>query len=85
MTPVWPLKQYSLLCHQGAGLLGVYMCAYLHDQGYTRVYCTDTSMDRLLLTQKFGATPLSKCESKALYYKLAGVPGVARVNKKIMV
>jgi putative phosphonate catabolism associated alcohol dehydrogenase len=44
---------------QGAGLLGIYACAWLHDRGVEHVFCSDPIADRLSLARRFGAATLS--------------------------
>ena len=56
-----------MLCFQGAGLVGIYACAYLKEKGFEQVYCTDISPKRLLHTHKFGATPISHGEFFHVY------------------
>ncbi|XP_076333374.1 L-threonine 3-dehydrogenase-like [Tachypleus tridentatus] len=47
----------SVAVIQGAGLLGLYGCALLHETGYSRVYCQDVNMERLRLVPKFSGIP----------------------------
>ena len=44
---------------QGAGLLGLYTCAFLHHRGVNPVFCWDADEKRMELAKSFGATPLS--------------------------
>ena len=43
---------------QGAGLLGIYLCALLAQRGVGRLFCCDPDPGRLALAASFGATPL---------------------------
>ena len=43
---------------QGAGMLGLYACAYLKDMGVEHVFCTDINTERLGLVTEFGGIPL---------------------------
>lgn len=43
---------------QGAGLLGLYGCALLKEQGYQSVYCSELNTARLSLVEKFGGIPV---------------------------
>jgi putative phosphonate catabolism associated alcohol dehydrogenase len=47
---------------QGAGLLGLYACAWLNCRGVKDVYCIDPAMQRLALVSDFGAQPISPGE-----------------------
>ncbi len=44
---------------QGAGLLGLYACAWLRQQGVAEIYCTDLSPARLAWVAEFGGIPLT--------------------------
>ncbi|HJP31265.1 MAG TPA: zinc-binding dehydrogenase [Candidatus Latescibacteria bacterium] len=52
-----PASAASVLV-QGAGLLGIYACAWLRDRGVRTVFCTDPVPERRQLAQRFGARPL---------------------------
>jgi putative phosphonate catabolism associated alcohol dehydrogenase len=52
-----PASATSVLV-QGAGLLGIYACAWLHDRGVEHVFCSDPIADRLALARRFGASTL---------------------------
>lgn len=43
---------------QGAGLLGIYGCALLHERGVEQIYCVDIHPDRLRLVSAFGGIPV---------------------------
>jgi putative phosphonate catabolism associated alcohol dehydrogenase len=43
---------------QGAGLLGLYMCALLGEQGVENVFCVDIQEHRLAQVESFGAIPI---------------------------
>jgi threonine dehydrogenase-like Zn-dependent dehydrogenase len=43
---------------QGAGLLGLYACALLHDRGVPRIYCVDLLEERLVQVPRFGGIPI---------------------------
>lgn len=43
---------------QGGGLLGLYACAWLRQQGVERIFCSDLSAQRLELVPAFGGIPL---------------------------
>jgi putative phosphonate catabolism associated alcohol dehydrogenase len=43
---------------QGAGLLGIYACAWLRDRGVQHVFCADPLAERRQLARRFGAEPL---------------------------
>lgn len=43
---------------QGAGLLGVYACALLHEAGVTNVFCVDVKEARLAHIARFGGIPI---------------------------
>ncbi|EDO45577.1 predicted protein [Nematostella vectensis] len=49
-------KRMALI--QGAGLLGIYGCALLHEAGYDKVYCSDISSERLKMVSRFAGIPL---------------------------
>ncbi|KAK3733252.1 hypothetical protein QZH41_011094 [Actinostola sp. cb2023] len=55
-------KRVKTALIQGAGLLGVYGCALLHEAGY-KVYCSDVNPERLEMVSKFGAIPVLPGES----------------------
>lgn len=43
---------------QGAGLLGVYACALLHDAGVPNIFCVDILEARLTQIERFGGIPI---------------------------
>jgi len=43
---------------QGAGLLGIYACALLHERGVANVFCVDINPERLALVARFGGIPI---------------------------
>jgi putative phosphonate catabolism associated alcohol dehydrogenase len=43
---------------QGAGMLGLYACAYLKEMGVEHVFCSDINIERLSLVADFGGIPL---------------------------
>ncbi|XP_071794887.1 L-threonine 3-dehydrogenase-like [Asterias amurensis] len=55
-----PSKRSVLI--QGAGLLGMYGCALLHDAGFGKIYCSDLNINRLKMVSLFGgiAIPTGK-------------------------
>ncbi|XP_038072858.1 L-threonine 3-dehydrogenase-like [Patiria miniata] len=57
-------SQKSVLV-QGAGLLGIYACALLHDAGFGKIYCSDPKPNRLKMVPLFGGSPIQsgkECE-----------------------
>ncbi|XP_022095735.1 uncharacterized protein LOC110981969 [Acanthaster planci] len=57
----------STVLIQGAGLLGIYACALLHDAGFGQIYCTDPKANRLKMVPLFGGIPIpSGKESEVL-------------------
>lgn len=42
----------------GAGLLGIYTCAVMKEQGYEKVWCSDMDGNRLKIAEKFGAATI---------------------------
>jgi len=52
-----PSQTVSILV-QGAGLLGIYACAWLRDRGIEHVFCADPLAERRELAQRFGAEPV---------------------------
>lgn len=59
-----PERSSSVLV-QGAGLLGLYACAWLRDRGVEHVFCTDPLAARRQLSERFGATPLATVDENA--------------------
>jgi putative phosphonate catabolism associated alcohol dehydrogenase len=49
---------------QGAGLLGLYACALLKEQGLEQVFCADINDDRLKRVTAFGAIPINSRTDK---------------------
>ena len=47
---------------QGSGLLGIYACALLRQQGIPRVYCMDQLASRREFSQQFGGIPVESIE-----------------------
>lgn len=43
---------------QGAGLLGIYGCALLHEAGVANVFCVDVQASRLAHVANFGGIPI---------------------------
>lgn len=56
---------------QGAGLLGLYACAMLKEQGVQHVFCVDVKPERLSLVEHFGGTPINGRDYKNEYQKIA--------------
>ncbi|PCJ58321.1 MAG: hypothetical protein COA79_13775 [Planctomycetota bacterium] len=44
----------------GAGILGIYGCALLHQKGIKEIYCLDISSRRLSMVPSFGGIPLQE-------------------------
>ncbi len=44
---------------QGAGLLGLYTCALLHERGVPHVFCIDIQEERLAQVSAFGGIPIN--------------------------
>ena len=44
---------------QGAGLLGLYTCAFLHERGVPHVFCVDILAERLAQVSAFSGTPIN--------------------------
>lgn len=51
-------KRCDRVLIQGGGLLGIYACAWLAQQGIAEVYCVDLSATRLAQVAQFGGIPL---------------------------
>ena len=47
---------------QGAGLLGIYACALLHQQGISRIYCMDEMTSRREFSKQFGGIPIENVD-----------------------
>ena len=43
---------------QGAGMLGLFACAVLHNRGLRKLFCIDTNKKRLALVSSFGGIPI---------------------------
>ncbi|GAA3576413.1 zinc-binding dehydrogenase [Snuella lapsa] len=57
---------------QGGGLLGLYACGLLKEQGVPEIYCLEINENRFELIQKFGAIPVNAKDPKeALDYILS--------------
>lgn len=61
-TVVNALSRLPDSCHavviQGAGLLGLYACALLHERGVEHVFCVDIQEQRLAHIERFGGIPI---------------------------
>ena len=44
---------------QGAGLLGLYTCALLHERGIPHIFCVDIKGERLAQVSSFGGIPIN--------------------------
>ncbi len=44
---------------QGVGLLGLYACALLHQQGVKHIFCVDINQNRLAQVPNFGGIPIN--------------------------
>ncbi len=67
---------------QGAGLLGIYGCALLHQRGVERVFCIDIEPTRLEQVASFGGIPVdgrSERETAAIGREIDAVVEVAGV------
>ena len=53
---------------QGAGLLGLYACALLHERGVKHVFCVDVQIQRLAQIERFGGIPI---DGRTEYYPKA--------------
>ena len=49
---------------QGAGILGLYTCALLHERGVQHLFCVDVDKRRLALVPQFGAIPIDGREDR---------------------
>jgi putative phosphonate catabolism associated alcohol dehydrogenase len=58
-----PVSASSVLV-QGAGLLGIYACAWLRDRGVEHVFCADPVPARRELARRFGAEPID-CDASS--------------------
>jgi putative phosphonate catabolism associated alcohol dehydrogenase len=64
---------------QGAGLLGIYACAYLKSQGTHEVYCMDVAPVRLAMISEFGGIPVLDTDSLADIDMVIEVAGTSAV------
>lgn len=64
---------------QGAGLLGIYACAWLRHRGVREVYCTDVSPERLAIASLFGGIAVTPGESPQKVDLVLEVTGAAAV------
>jgi len=64
---------------QGAGLLGIYACAWLRHRGVREVYCTDVSPERLAVAAPFGGIAVAAGESPPKVDLVLEVTGASAV------
>ena len=71
---------------QGAGMLGLFACAVLHNRGLRKLFCIDTNKKRLALVSYFVGIPIDarmSCykqeQRKILNAALVGVDAVLEV------
>jgi len=90
-TTCTPTRLKSSALIQGAGLLGLYGCALLKEQGYSEVYCSEVNTKRLSLVEKFGAIPIGpgssrvvESESVDLVIEVCGVPEVFKEGMRVL-
>lgn len=58
-----PARSTSVLV-QGAGLLGLYACAWLRHRGVEHVFCADPLPARRQLAERFGAIPMATSDAE---------------------
>ena len=70
-----------MLQFQGAGLLGLYGCALLKEQGFAEVFCSEVNTKRLSMVEKFGGIPVGPGYSNTIQSE--SVDLVIEVSSKV--